>query len=200
MIEIKSYSTFQKLISTIFYLSIVIASMITITGVVYTIADLVMRKGKMELFQDLNIGFQIAIVGGLLAGLFFLIALSFGMSKKGRKFLLRTIFRERILHSKYKSRMSVQIFTIGLLGSIFAVIFGLIVALFYELFTGISFTFLRDFSVGQLILFIGIITLLILGLIIGSFYLWHNGYYLIISMFFTLEKSSEIEEDFNRSQ
>ena len=93
MIEIKSYSTLQKLISTIFYLSIVIASMITITGVVYTIADLVMRKGKMELFQDLNIGFQIAIVGGLLAGLFFLIALSFGMSKKGRKFLLRTIFR-----------------------------------------------------------------------------------------------------------
>lgn len=190
-----SYTMFQKVVATIFYLSVVVACMITIAGVVYTIADLVMREGKMELFQELNIGFQIAIVGGLLAGLFFLIALSFGMSKKGRSFLLRTIYRERVLHSKYKSRISVQIFTIGLLLSVFAVILGLIVAFFYELFTGISFTFLRDFSVGQLVLFVGIIIFFILGLIVGLFYLWHNGYYLIVSMFFTLEKSSEIEEE-----
>ena len=195
MNEKKSYSTFQNIIATIFYLSIVVACMITIAGVIYTIADLIMREGKMELFQELNIGFQIAIVGGLFAGLFFLIALSFGMSKKGRSFLLRTIFRERVLHSKYKSRLSVQIFTIGLLLSVFAVILGLIVALFYELFTGISFTFLRDFSIGQLVLFAGIIIFLILGLIIGLFYLWHNGYFLIVSMFFTLEKSPEIEEE-----
>ena len=185
---------FQKLVATIFYLSIVVACMITIAGVVYTIADLIMREGKMELFQELNIGFQIAIIGGLLAGLFFLIALSFGMSKKGKSFLLRTIFRERVLHSKYKSRLSVQIFTIGLLSSVLAVVLGLIIALFYELYTGISFTFLRNFSIGQLVLFTGIVIFLILGLIVGLFYLWHNGYYLIVSMFFTLEKSSEIKE------
>ena len=194
MIEKRSYTIFQKLVATIFYLSIVVACMITIAGVIYTIADLIMREGKMELFQELNIGFQIAIVGGLLAGLFFLIALSFGISKKGKTFLLRTIFRERVLHSKYKSRISVQIFTIGLLSSVFAVILGLIVAFFYELYTGISFTFLLNFSIGQLVLFTGIVIFFILGLIIGLFYLWHNGYYLIVAMFFTLEKSPEAEE------
>jgi hypothetical protein len=191
MSERESYSKFQQIISWIFYLSLVITCLITIGGVVYTIADLIMREGKMELFQDLNFGFQIAIIGALLAGLFFLVALSFGMSKKGRSFLLRTIFRERALHSKYQSRLGIQIFTIGLLASVFAVITGIVIALLYELFTGLSFTFLRNLSSGQLLLFVGILIFMILGLIIGFFYLWHNGYYLIVNMFFTLEKSHE---------
>ena len=116
------------------------------------------------------------------------------MSKKGRIFLLRTIFRERVLLSKYKNRISIQIITICLLVSVFAIILGIIVAFFYELFIGISFTFLQDFSQGQLVLFIGLIIFMIVGLVIGFFYLWHNGYYLIVSMFFTLEKSPPEEE------
>lgn len=194
MNEMKIYSNYQKIIANIFYISIVIACLITIGGVVYTIADLIMAEGKLELFQGLNLGLQIAIIGTLFAGLFVLIVIGIGMSKKGRIFLLRTIFRERVLLSKYKNRISIQIITICLLVSVFAIILGIIVAFFYELFIGISFTFLQDFSQGQLVLFIGLIIFMIVGLIIGFFYIWHNGYYLIVSMFFTLEKSPPEEE------
>jgi hypothetical protein len=194
MNEMKIYSNYQKIIANIFYISIVIACLITIGGVVYTIADLIMAEGKLELFQGLNLGLQIAIIGTLFAGLFVLIVIGIGMSKKGRIFLLRTIFRERVLLSKYKNRISIQIITICLLVSVFAIILGIIVAFFYELFIGISFTFLQDFSQGQLVLFIGLIIFMIVGLVIGFFYIWHNGYYLIVSMFFTLEKSPPEEE------
>ena len=194
MTEMKIYSNYQKIIANIFYISIVSACIITIGGVVYTIADLIMAEGKLELFQGLNLGLQIAIIGTLFAGLFVLIVIGIGMSKKGRIFLLRTIFRERVLLSKYKNRISIQIITICLLVSVFAIILGIIVAFFYELFIGISFTFLQDFSQGQLVLFIGLIIFMIVGLVIGFFYLWHNGYYLIVSMFFTLEKSPPEEE------
>ncbi|MFX1408394.1 MAG: hypothetical protein ACFFBW_15695 [Promethearchaeota archaeon] len=191
MNDIKIYSKFQKTIATIFYISIVIACIITIGGVVYTIADLIMAEGKLELFQDQNIGIQIAIIGALFAGLFILIVIGYGMSKKGRIFLLRTIFRERLLHSKYKSRVSVRIITICLLASVFAIILGIVIAFLYELFIGISFNFLQNFSDGQLVLFYGLLTIMILGLIICFFYLWFNGYALFIRMFYTLEEKGD---------
>lgn len=191
MNDIKIYSKFQKTIAAIFYISIVIACIITLGGVVYTIADLIMAEGKLELFQDQNIGIQIAIIGALFAGLFILIVIGYGMSKKGRILLLRTIFRERLLHSKYKSRVSVRIITICLLVSVFAIILGIVIAFLYELFIGISFTFLQNFSDGQLVLFYGLLTLMILGLIIGFFYLWFNGYALFIRMFYTLEEKGD---------
>ncbi|MFX0187492.1 MAG: hypothetical protein ACFE8A_07125 [Candidatus Hodarchaeota archaeon] len=194
MNEMNIYSNYQKIIANIFYIAIVISCIITIGGVVYTIADLIMAEGKLELFQGLNLGLQIAIIGALFAGLFVLIVIGIGMSKKGRIFFLRTIFRERVLLSKYKNRISIQIITICLLVSVLAIILGIIVAFFYELFIGISFTFLQDFSQGQLVLFVGLIIFMIVGLVIGFFYLWHNGYYLIVSMFFTLEKSPPEEE------
>lgn len=193
MNDIKLYSKFQKIIATVFYISIVIVCIITIGGVVYTIADLIMAEGKLELFQDQNLGIQIVIIGALFAGLFVLIIIAIGMSKKGRIFLLKTIFRERLLQSKYKNRRSIQILTICLLISFFAIIIGFIISFMYELFLGISFTFLHNFSDGQLILFYGLLTLMILGLIIGFFYLWHNGYYLIVSLFFKIESPSEEE-------
>ena len=195
MNETVTYSKTQKLIATIFYISIVIISIITIGGVVYTIADLIMAEGKLELFQEQNLGIQIAIIGGLFAGLFILIVFGIGMSTKGRSFFLRTLFRERKLHSKYKNNRSVQIFTISLLVSIFAIIIGLVVAFFYELFIEVSFTFLQDFSDGQILLFVALLIFMVFGLVVGFFYFWFNGYALIIRLIYTLEE--EEEDSFN---
>ena len=183
-----NFSKFQIIIGTIFYISLVIACLITIGGVVYTIADLIMASGKLELFQGINLGYQIAIIGALFAGLFVLIVIGIGLGKKGKGFFLKTIFRKKILHSKYKNRMSIKIITICLLLSIFSIIIGLIAAFLYDLIIGVSIPSTYNLSHGQITLFAGIMILIVIGLIIGLFYLWYNGYYLIISMFFTLEK------------
>jgi len=191
MNEPVTYSKTQKLIATIFYICIVIISIITIGGVVYTIADLIMAEGKLELFQEQNLGIQIAIIGALFAGLFILIVFGIGMSTKGRAFFLRTIFRDRKLHAKYKNNRIVQGITISLLISILAIIIGMVVAFFYELFIEVSFTFLQDFSDGQILLFFALLVLMVFGLVVGFFYFWFNGYVLIIKLIYKLEEEEE---------
>jgi len=189
MSEIIKYSKTQKLAAIVFYIAIVIALIITIGGAIYTIADLVRREGKMQLFQELNIGFQIAIVSGLIAGLLFLLVLFYGLYKKGVRFLLKSIYKERRLHEKFKNRKIAQILTVSFLLGIFAVIIGFITAILYEMLMGVSFVFLKDFSNGQLVLLAGITIFIIIGLIFLFNYIWHNGYYLIIKLIFNLEET-----------
>ena len=142
----------------------------------------------MELFQELNIGFQITIIAALLAGLLFLIIIFYGFSRKGIKFLLKIIYKERLIHERFKNRLLAKILTIGLLICVFLVIIGLIVAFSFELIGGFSFSSLREFSDGQRWLLGGLISLLVIGLIFAFNFLWHNGYYLIAKLIFNLEE------------
>ena len=76
--KISLYTNTQRKISTVLYILVIIAALVTIGGAIYTIADLILATGKMELFQALNFGYQMAIIGGLLAGLFFLLIFFYG--------------------------------------------------------------------------------------------------------------------------
>jgi len=71
--ENSEYSNKKKNAGTGFYIALVIAWIVTIAGAIYTIADILNPTGKLETFLDFNIGYQIAIIGGFLAGLFFLL-------------------------------------------------------------------------------------------------------------------------------
>lgn len=190
MTKIK-YSNPQRLIASIFYILIVISCIITIGGTVATIADLIMAEGKMELFQGLSLGYQIAIIATLLAGLFFLLIIFYGLYKKGIKFLLRSIFKEREIPEEYRNRLGVKIVAGGLMVCIFAIILGLIFALAYEILLGTfsqTFQFVGGFSSGQVVLFIGIMLFMIIGLIFSFVFLWNNGYYVVIKTITRMEE------------
>ena len=87
----------QVNIAIIFYVAIVSACIITLAGVIYTIADLLMAQGKLGLFLSLSLGYQIVIIGGFFAGLFFLLILFVGLFKRGTKGLLKYIFKTKKL-------------------------------------------------------------------------------------------------------
>ncbi|MBD3338776.1 MAG: hypothetical protein GF353_06700 [Candidatus Lokiarchaeota archaeon] len=194
------YNKKQKLLAIILYISIVVAMLITLVGTIYTIADIIMPTGKTEAFQSLSIGFQIAIIGGLLAGLFILITIFYGLFRKGIRFLLRIMFKDRHLAQKYKNRVAVQVIAGGLLISIFAVIVGIVIALLLEL-TGLSQNFLMIltyYSQGAIVLFVGLFVFLIIGLVFLFIFLMTNGYYLIIRIVMDLEEEEEevkLEDD-----
>ena len=173
--------------------SVIIAVFVTIGGVIYTIADLIMATGKMELFQTLNFGYQIAILGGLLAGLFFLLIFFYGLYKKGTKLILTNIFKKRIYNDKYKGRLTVRLAAGALMFSIFAIIIGMLFAVFYDLAMrpaggeGTLATAFESFSQGQIVLAIGFGLFIIIGLIFALNYMWYNGYYMILKMITDLE-------------
>ncbi len=189
------YSKKQKLVATIFYIAITITLIVIIAGIVYTIADIIMATGKMALFLSLNFGYQIAIIGTLLAGLFFLVVYFFGLYKKGRTLILKNIFRKKLFNEKYRNRIGVKIAAGALMFSIFSIIIGISTAVIYDLFTSPATgdrvtltTIFAELSQGQIVLFIGLLMLIIIGLIFFLNYLWYNGYYLILRMIQDLEE------------
>ncbi|MFX0041523.1 MAG: hypothetical protein ACFE8L_01310 [Candidatus Hodarchaeota archaeon] len=186
-------TTNQKIVATFFYIFIVIGSIITIGGVVWTLADFfISPTEKWELFRDLNLGYQIAIIGGLLAGLFFLLVFFFGLFKKTSRSLINFIYKKRELEEKYKNRTDVKIAAGGLLISLLVIIVGVIYAIVLNLLTEPSpdsFSLLDLLiSNGPMVLFIGFGFLFLTGVALFVIYFWKNGYYLILKMLGILEK------------
>ena len=190
--EIK-YSSNQRAVGELFYIFMVIATIGIITGIVWSIFDFIMPEGKFNVFLDLNLGYQIVIVAGFLAGLFFLLIFFFGLFKKGSKGILGFLFRERPLEEKYKNRKDVKIAAGGLLLSILAIVVGVIVAIIQDVMLGNQSTsplsaFFADFSAGNWILFGSIALLALIGLCLFMIFFWKNGNYAIMRIIGSLEK------------
>jgi hypothetical protein len=186
----------QRIIALVFFILIVIASIVTIGGVVWTFADIFIgTTGKWGAFLALNLGYQIAIVGGLLAGLFFLLVFFFGLFKKTSRSLINFIYKKRELEERYKNRTDVKVAAWGLLVSLIGIIIGVIVAIVLDIFASGSgdpsaiMTFLS--STGPRVLFIGIGLFLLVGVILFMIYFWKNGYYLILKLLGGLEKEKK---------
>ncbi|MCK4383842.1 MAG: hypothetical protein KAW66_11145 [Candidatus Lokiarchaeota archaeon] len=187
------YPSNQRKVGDLFYIFIVISCLICITGVIWSISDFIMPTGKLLSFLGLTLGYQIAIVAGILAGLFFLLIFFFGLFKKGRRWVLHFIFKVKEIEEKYKNRIDVKIAAGGLLISIMAIIIGIVIAMIQEILLGPSqgspfSAFLASFSTGNWILFTGISLFAILAVTLFMIYFWKNGYYVILRVMGKLEK------------
>ncbi|MHA2281073.1 MAG: hypothetical protein ACXAC5_09505 [Promethearchaeota archaeon] len=188
----REYNKTQKIVAGIFYVLIVIASIVSIGGIVWTSADFILgTTGKFGLFSGLNLGYQIAIVGGLLAGLFFLLVFFFGLFKKTSRSLMVFIYKKRELEEKYKNRTGVKIAAGGLLISVIGIILGFVLGPIWDVLIGSGgsgslFTFLG--STGPWVLLVGVSIFLAIGAALFMIYFWKNGYYLILRLLGGLEK------------
>ena len=193
---VKEYNKIQKGIAAIFYILIVIASVVTMFGVIWTLADIFIgTTGKFELFLDLNLGYQIAIIGGLLAGLFFLLIFFFGLFKKSTRSFIKFIYKKRELEEKYKNRTDVKIAAGGLLVSLIGIIIGIISAIMQDVISvssGESST-VKDLlgSTGPWVLFIGIGIFLLVAIALFMIYFWKNGYYILLRLIGAIEKEEK---------
>jgi len=188
----RNFTSKQRAVGELFYIFIVIACLITVTGGIWSLFDFVMPTGKFETFLSLNLGYQIAIIAGFLAGLFFLLIFFFGLFKKGRKWVLVFIFKLNEIEEKYKNRLDVKIAAGGLLLSLMAIIIGIIIAVIQEIFGSSSSTspfsgFLESFTSGNWILFTGVSAFAVLAVTLFLIYFWKNGYYLILKIMGVLE-------------
>ncbi len=187
------YPSNQRVVGDLFYIFIVISCLICITGGIWSIFDYIMPTGNLESFLGLTLGYQIALIAGILAGLFFLLIFFFGVFKKGRRWVLHFIFNVREIEEKYKNRIDVKIAAGGLLISIMAFIIGVVISLIQEILLGPNpsspfSALLASFSAGNWILFIGISLFAILAVTLFMIYFWKNGYYVILRVMGKLER------------
>lgn len=191
-IKKEEYSSSQRIGAEIFYILVVLACLVSLTGVIWSIADFISPTGKLQVFLDLSLGFQIAIVAGFLAGLFFLLIFFFGLFRRGLNYFLKIMFKKKEIEERFKNRLTVKIVAGGLLISIIAIIVGIIISVVYEIFIGPEggspfATFLSELSTGNWILFAGIALFAIAGIGLFMVYFWKNGYYVILKIMGTLE-------------
>ena len=193
---VEEYTKNQKTVALTFYILIVAASLVTIGGVVWTFADMFIGEtGKWLEFLTLNLGYQIAIIGGLLAGLFFLLIFFFGLFKKTSKSLIHFIYRKRELEEKYRNRIDVKIAAGGLIISLIGIIIGIIYAVIVDIInasSGESSSLLALLgSTGPWVLFIGATLFALIGTILFMIYFWKNGFYLILRLIGAIEKEQK---------
>ncbi|MFO7794859.1 MAG: hypothetical protein ACQERB_00375 [Promethearchaeati archaeon] len=193
---ISEYSNRKEMVATGFYIALVVAWIVTIAGAIYTIADILNPTGKLEAFLDFNIGYQIAIIGGFLAGLFFLLIFFIGFYKRGTGTILKVLYKKRELEEKYKNRLDIKIVAAGFLVCIVAIIVGISIALLWDTFSGAEnplfsiVEILETFSNGLLVLFAGIGLFIVIGIIVFIIYFIKNGYYLVLKIFGIIEKET----------
>ena len=187
------YTQRQKSVATILYLFIVISCLITIFGLIVTVANFIEPTGKWTAFTGGSIGTMIAIIGGSLAGTFFLIFFFYSLAKKGVSVITKIVFKTRELDEKYKNRTSVKVFAGAIMLSIFASIVGIAFSLLEQAFTGSTGAFstfiaaVGDINLGLIIILFGAALLVLAGLIFALNYLWYNGYYMVIKLIGSLD-------------
>lgn len=193
--EIDKYLKRQITIGKIFFVSLTISLIICIGGAVYTLADIFLPTGKLQEFLAMGFGLQIVILGGLFAGLFFLLVSFYALYKKGNKKILKILFKEkRQILDKYSGKVGVKIIAFGALISICVVIVGILYSLLEMLLLSSGeyqglIALLSSLSQGQLILLIGFTSLSLIALIILFKYLIDHGYYLILKLLYTIEEN-----------
>ncbi len=188
--------TSRNIIGTSIYVIMVIAIIITITGAIWTFLDILMPIGKTMLFLDLNFGLKIAIVGGILAALSFLILLFYSLSRRGRKTIVELLFKKKAIPERYKDRTGIKVATGMVIVFLCMVIIGVIISLIWEFALGSatsspSTTTIQTFTGGEIVLFLGISLFLLDGLFIFLILLWINGYYYILRLIINLEKEED---------
>jgi hypothetical protein len=182
------YTQRQKTVATIIYTFIVISCLITIFGVIVTVANYLVPSGKFSAFLSASFGTKIAIIGGALAGTFFLIFFFYGLAKRGISVITKIVFKTRELDKKYKNKTSVKMFAGAIMLSIFAIIIGIVWGFVEEALIGGTgtlsafLTSLGNENLGLIIILLGATLLVLNGLVFALNFLWYNGYYVIIKM------------------
>lgn len=195
--EIQSeYTDTQIKVATGFYVVFIIALIVTITGAIWVIVDFLLGETKItEWLYTLNFGLVIVIIGGLLAGLFFIIVFFYGLSRKGRKKILKWTFKAKEVDETYKNRKEITVIAFLFLISIIIMIIGgviFVIMLALTAFTQLDpSTTLAAFSNSQLCLFIGIAIMILDGLGIFMINFIKNGYYFVLKLMGRLEKESK---------
>jgi len=188
-----TYSKNQITAANVFYILFVVAFIVLLLGIIWMVVDWALGDTKISAwFLVLHLGIQIMIIGGLFAGLFFIIVFFFGFFRRGRKRILKWTFKAKDVDQAYKNRTDIKVIAFGFLISIIIVIIGIVLFILMiglTLFTQLDPSqTLTTFSNSTLCLLIGITLFILDGLSIFFINFLKNGYYFVLKMIGGLER------------
>ncbi|MHA1985446.1 MAG: hypothetical protein ACW98D_02295 [Promethearchaeota archaeon] len=197
-----AYSTWDLRFAKVIYYGFILASLILVLGIWAVILTIIIPSGAIAAFLALELGFQIAIIAGMITGHLFLLVLFYTLFRGGMVRLCQALFKDRLVAKKWEDyyglRMLVGVALIGLYITILSLLIGLLPTVF---FNTIGDLFLWMFNWAQArfwLLWVGFMILIIVGIIFVGLALWNRGVFWVLSHVKEIEEEIEIEEQIKK--
>lgn len=192
------YSTWDIRIAKFIYYGLIAATAVLVLGIWFVIITTVIPGSAWQAFLNLGLGFQIAIIAGIVTGHLFLLVLFYTLFRGGMVKLCNILFKDRRLAKKWEDyttlRLLVGTALFGLYVTIIALLLGFLPYTFWNALWDLWITMINNFGVGLWILWVGGMMFLVLGLIFVGFVLWNHGVYGVLRRVKTIEDEMEVDE------
>jgi len=192
-----AYSTWDIRFAKLIYYGFILASTVLVLGIWALIITLVLPSGWLVWWSSIQLGYQIAIIAGMITGHLFILVLFYILFRGGMVRLCQALFKDRLVAKKWEDyyglRMLVGVALIGLYITVLSLLIGLLPAAFLDLLKTTWTAMLSSFNLGHWILWIGVIILILVGIIFIGLALWNKGVFWVLSHVKEIEEEIEIE-------
>jgi hypothetical protein len=192
------YSTWDIRIAKFIYYGLILATAVVVLGIWFVIITTIIPGSAWQAFLNLGLGFQIAIIAGVVTGHLFLLVLFYTLFRGGMVKLCTILFKDRRLAKKWEDYTTLRLLVGTALFSLYITLIALLIGFlpytFWNALWSLWLLMLQNFGVGLWILWVGIMIFLIVGLIFIGFVLWNHGVYAVLRRVKTIEDEMEVDE------
>ncbi len=197
------YSTWDVRIAQLFYFAIIIATAIIVFGIWGTIIDLLLAKTTfLDFYLNLPLGFQIALIGGIVTGHLLLLVLFYSLFRGGIVRTCRILFKDRLVAKKWESHTVLRwLIAVTLLG-VYITVISIVVSLLplSMWIQNLTQWMIANFGIVHWILYVGVVFLIGIGLVFMAFVMWNHWVYWVLRRVKTIEEEEEIREEIKVDQ
>ncbi|MBD3254596.1 MAG: hypothetical protein GF383_05860 [Candidatus Lokiarchaeota archaeon] len=198
------FTTWDVRIARLFYYAFVIASTVIALGIWVTIIAAIDPE-IWRLYLELDLGYQIAIVGGIITAHLILIVLFYALFRGGSLRMCRVLYKNRVVAEKYEDhtllRWLMGVTLLGVYVTVIALIIGLLTQDFVKWWVDTWTWMVENIkNPGIWILLAGIDIMLVILFFFFMFVLWNHGVYLILRQIKKIEEEEEIDEEIKKDK
>lgn len=190
------YSTWDLRIAKVIFYGIIVGTAVLVLGIWFVIITAI--GPKWEFFLTLHLGFQIALIAGVVTGHLFLLVLFYTLFRGGMVKLCKSLFKDRRLAKKWEDystlRLLVGVALFSLYFTLIALLIGILPYTFWNAIWNLWEKMLDVFNVGLWILWVGGMIFVFLGVVLIGFILWNHGVFWVLKHVKTIEDEMEVEE------
>ena len=194
------YSAWDLRYAKTIYYGFILATIIVVLGLWIVIIGLLIGGGFWDFWEDLDLGYQIAMIAGAITGHLFLLVLFYTLFRGGMVRLCQIMFKDRLIANKwmdyYGLRMLIGVALLGLYVTLISVVIGLLPSTFLDVMEKIWAWQVEYFGKypGLWIIWVGLLVFILVGLIFIGIMIWNKGVFWVLRHVKEIEEEMEIEE------
>jgi len=198
------YSTWDLRYAKLIYYGFILGTVIVVLGVWGVIINFLFSKGAWDVWLDLDLGFQFAIIAGAVTGHLFLLVLFYTLFRGGMVRLCQIMFKDRLIANKwtdyYGLRMLIGVALLGLYITLISVVIGLLPSAFLDVVEKVwdwQVEKFKDYP-GMWIMWVGLLVFIFVVIIFIGIMIWNKGVFWVLSHVKEIEEEIQIEESIKK--